>query len=185
MIGAGKSGLIASKVLKQRGIPFDCFEAGSQVHLSIHRSPCYSSHPAKRGACSHLMQYLATIRFWTACLWRHLLLIMSISLCCGVACPGGRAVGAEQRQREVGRVRVAADQHLEADDQLSRLPHAPALPDLRQQGAGLQPTTSQPHHVRGSARLTSGSDQKTGYLTYRVPEQCIHDRVWQLACMAP
>ena len=31
MIGAGKSGLIASKVLKQRGIPFDCFEAASQV----------------------------------------------------------------------------------------------------------------------------------------------------------
>jgi cation diffusion facilitator CzcD-associated flavoprotein CzcO len=31
VIGAGKSGLIACKVLKQRGIPFDCFEAGSQV----------------------------------------------------------------------------------------------------------------------------------------------------------
>ena len=32
VIGAGKSGLIASKVLKERGIPFDCFEAGSQVN---------------------------------------------------------------------------------------------------------------------------------------------------------
>ena len=31
VIGAGKSGLIACKVLKERGIPFDCFEAASQV----------------------------------------------------------------------------------------------------------------------------------------------------------
>ena len=35
MIGAGKSGLIACKVLKERGIPFDCFEAASQVRASI------------------------------------------------------------------------------------------------------------------------------------------------------
>lgn len=31
MIGAGKSGLIACKILHERQVPFDCFDAGSQV----------------------------------------------------------------------------------------------------------------------------------------------------------
>ena len=31
IIGAGKAGLIACKVLHQRGVLFDCFETGSQV----------------------------------------------------------------------------------------------------------------------------------------------------------
>ena len=31
VIGAGSSGIVAAKVLKQRGIPFDCFELGSGV----------------------------------------------------------------------------------------------------------------------------------------------------------
>ena len=31
VIGCGKSGLIACKVLTQRGVAFDCFEEGSQV----------------------------------------------------------------------------------------------------------------------------------------------------------
>ena len=36
IIGAGKSGLIACKVLHQRGVTFDCFETGSQVCSHIH-----------------------------------------------------------------------------------------------------------------------------------------------------
>src|ERR1700754_2300113 len=31
VIGAGSSGIVACQVLKARGIPFDCFEKGSQV----------------------------------------------------------------------------------------------------------------------------------------------------------
>ena len=36
IIGAGKSGLIACKVLHQRGVPLDCFETGSQVCPEVH-----------------------------------------------------------------------------------------------------------------------------------------------------
>jgi len=31
IIGAGSSGIAACKVLKQHGVPFDCFEAGDRV----------------------------------------------------------------------------------------------------------------------------------------------------------
>lgn len=31
IIGAGTSGLICAKVLKQHGIPFDCFEKSSSI----------------------------------------------------------------------------------------------------------------------------------------------------------
>ncbi|MGQ4443575.1 NAD(P)-binding protein, partial [Streptomyces violaceoruber] len=31
VIGAGPSGLAASRVLASRGIPFDCYEAGSGI----------------------------------------------------------------------------------------------------------------------------------------------------------
>ena len=77
MIGAGKSGLIASKVLKQRGIPFDCFEAGSQVHSSMHGSPHHRTScspgtmtcpPYSYSPCAmlehdfHIMQALAVLQ---------------------------------------------------------------------------------------------------------------------------
>ena len=41
--GAGKSGLIACKVLTQRGVPFDCFEEGSQVQ-ALRMPACWSQH---------------------------------------------------------------------------------------------------------------------------------------------
>ena len=41
IIGAGKAGLVACKVLHERGIPFDCFETGSQVSAT------------SRGICLH------------------------------------------------------------------------------------------------------------------------------------
>jgi len=44
IIGAGKSGLIASKVLHERGIPFDCFETGSQVCNYSAKAKCISHH---------------------------------------------------------------------------------------------------------------------------------------------
>ncbi|CAL5223737.1 g6297 [Coccomyxa viridis] len=49
IIGAGKSGLIACKVLHQRGVAFDCFETGSQIgglwvlNNDSGRSACYDS----------------------------------------------------------------------------------------------------------------------------------------------
>ncbi len=53
------------------------------------------------------------------------------------SCAGGRPVGAGQRQRARGSVRVAAHQHQQAHDQLPRLPHAARLPHLCQPRAGM------------------------------------------------
>jgi thioredoxin reductase len=49
IIGAGSSGVVAAKVLRERGVPFDCFELGSQVgglwryENDTGRSPAYAS----------------------------------------------------------------------------------------------------------------------------------------------
>jgi hypothetical protein len=49
VIGAGSSGIIAAKVLQERGIPFDCFELGSEVgglwrfENDTGRSPAYAA----------------------------------------------------------------------------------------------------------------------------------------------
>ncbi len=49
IIGAGSSGLIAAKILRERGLPFDCYELGSEVgglwryENDTGRSPAYAS----------------------------------------------------------------------------------------------------------------------------------------------
>ncbi|CAK0739800.1 hypothetical protein CVIRNUC_001197 [Coccomyxa viridis] len=62
IIGAGKAGLVACKVLHERGIPFDCFETGSQIgglwvlNSDSGRSACYDSlctNTSKLRTCFH------------------------------------------------------------------------------------------------------------------------------------
>lgn len=65
VIGAGKSGLIACKVLHERNIPYDCFEASSQVRSA---SLCQLQQNFMCQTC-HIVymvvtQYIRTL-FWS------------------------------------------------------------------------------------------------------------------------
>ena len=63
IIGAGKAGLVACKVLHERGIPFDCFETGSQVLTTscstcLHHCRFSAWHSAQQTAITDLTLYI-------------------------------------------------------------------------------------------------------------------------------